>query len=124
MHEIFDHVAPGDEEGHDFVVMAVDAPGNGGANHQYTLFHRQTPTLPDQVLISFQNGPVREVGVNGITDAQLLAVLIDRLRGFQSGDCPSRENALALTKLEEAKHWIHERTTKRLRRGVEGTSRK
>lgn len=122
MREIFDHAAPGDEAGAQFVVRAVDDRGHGGANHAYTLFHRQTPTGPDQTLIQFQNGPLVEVGPNGVTDAQLLAVLIDRLRGFQAGPFACRENALALTKMEEAMHWIHHRTAQRIRRGVEGTS--
>lgn len=36
----------------------------------------------------------------------LLAIVIDRLRSFQSGPFSSRENALALTKCEEALHWL------------------
>jgi hypothetical protein len=46
--------------------------------------------------------------------------VIDRLRGFQSGDFRNRENALALTKIEEALLWLHKRTKDRLERGVEG----
>jgi hypothetical protein len=48
---------------------------------------------------------------------------IDRLQSFQSGDFACRENALALTKLEEALHWLDHRTKDRQRRGVEGTSK-
>ena len=48
-------------------------------------------------------------------------MLIDRLRGFQAGPFGCRENALALTKLEEAMHWLHHRTRGRMARGVEGT---
>ena len=35
--------------------------------------------------IRFQNGPIAEAGVNGLTHEALLAVLEDRLVGFQSG---------------------------------------
>ena len=36
------------------------------------------------------------------------------------GDFACRENALALTKVEEALHWLNHRTADRQRRGVEG----
>jgi hypothetical protein len=34
----------------------------------------------------------------------------------------TRETSLAITKLEEALHWLAARTADRVRRGVEGTS--
>ena len=74
--------------------------------------------------ILFQNGPIAEAGVNGITQEVLLAILMDRLRSFQSGPYACRENALALTKLEEAQHWLQARTIGRMKRGVEGTHQK
>jgi hypothetical protein len=52
----------------------------------------------------------------------LIAIVIDRLRGFQSGPFSCRENALALTKMEEALHWLNARTRDRMERGVEGKS--
>ena len=69
----------------------------------------------------FQNGPIGEFGVNGISNEALLAIVEDRLKGFQSGDYACRENALALTKLQEAMMWLHSRTRARVARGVEGT---
>lgn len=75
----------------------------------------------DGVLIKFQNGPVKEVGANGITDEALLAVVLDRLRTFQDGKFRCRENAMTITKLEEALHWLEHRSKARERRGVEGT---
>jgi hypothetical protein len=33
----------------------------------------------------FQNGPIAEVGVNGVTHEVLLAIVADRLRSFQKG---------------------------------------
>lgn len=60
---------------------------------------------------------------DGTTNEELLLVLIDRL---QSGNAkvPSRETALAITKLEEALMWLEKRTKDRLSRGVEGTNAK
>lgn len=101
-------------------VHALDEPGAGGANHSYTAM------LPDGMHyhIEFQNGPIAEVGINGITQEALMAICIDRLRSFQAGPYACRENALALTKLEEAMHWLHSRTLARMVRGVEGTHQK
>jgi hypothetical protein len=103
--------------------------GVGGAHHRYHIDGFSTRSNPDEaqdademcVVLLFQNGPIAEVGVNGITHEALLAVLIDRLRGFQSGQFKSKENACALTHLEEALHWLNQRTIERMRRGVEGT---
>lgn len=59
---------------------------------------------------------------SGLTQEVLLAIVIDRLRSFQAGPYSCRENALALTKLEEAQHWLLHRTRARMARGVEGKS--
>lgn len=104
-------------------VVVVDEPGVGGACHEYDV------TIPESpggrvIRISFQNGPLSESGFNGLTQEVLIAICIDRLRGFQSGQYACRENALALTKLEEAQHWLHHRTLARMQRGVEGTHEK
>lgn len=106
------------------VVEAIDEPGNGGASHNYRirgavgpLDNHPIPTTD----IRFQNGALNEVGANGITNEALLAIVVDRLQGFQTGKFACRENALALTKLEEAQHWLSHRTRARVARGVEGT---
>ncbi|MGE5513008.1 MAG: hypothetical protein ACM31O_17380 [Bacteroidota bacterium] len=101
-------------------IVVLDAPGAGGANHTYWV---KLPT-DDAINIRFQNGPIAEAGVNGLTHEVLLAIVIDRLRSFQGGEYACRENALALTKLEEAMHWLHHRTRARMARGVEGTHAK
>lgn len=74
--------------------------------------------------INFQNGPIAESGVNGISNEALLAIVEDRLIGFQSGEYACRENAIALTKLQEAMMWLQKRTRDRVARGVEGTMQK
>lgn len=110
-------------------IQAVDAPGAGGANHVYTVYLdesvRNEPTDKTvHVTISFQNGPIHEAGVNGISGEALMAIQIDRLRSFQAGPYACRENALALTALEESLMWLQKRTRDRIARGVEGTSTK
>lgn len=99
-------------------VLALDGPGQGGASHLYSIVHDENLSVE----VYFQNGPIGEVGVNGVTNEAILAILIDRMKGFQSGAFSCRENALVLTKLQEAMHWLQHRTRDRLRRGVEGTN--
>jgi len=81
----------------------------------------QIPAEDDSADVIFQNGPIPENGVNGLTQEVLIAICIDRLEGFQSGQFACRENALALTKLQEAQMWLLKRTRDRIARDVEGT---
>lgn len=101
-------------------ITAEDKPGPGGAHHDYIL-EVPTPQGRAVTLLRFQNGPINEVGVNGVTHEALLAVVEDRLKCFQDGPFKCRENALALTHLQEAMHWLHHRTRERMARQVEGT---
>lgn len=71
--------------------------------------------------IAFQNGPVREAGVTGGTNEALLAVVIDRLEGFQRGQFACHDNEVALDHVQSARLWLHKRTVDRVARGVEGT---
>lgn len=134
MRTINDHVVnPANDK---LTINVIDEPGAGGANHLYMVEGFDTGTNPscpfttrygqpsNHATILFQNGPIGEVGVNGITQEVLLAIVADRLRSFQSGPFACRENALALTKIEEAQHWLQHRTIARMRRGVEGTHQK
>ncbi|WP_222397602.1 hypothetical protein [Rhizobium leguminosarum] len=108
-------------------IQVLDEPGAGGANHHYMITTPDWTRAPDGSGakgvwdINFQNGPINENGVNGVTQESLLAIVADRLRSFQAGQFACRENALALTKIEEAQHWLHSRTLARMQRGVEGT---
>jgi hypothetical protein len=105
-------------------VVAVDEP-EFGANHRYDVIPVKG-SIPDGVTvdlmtnINFQKGPIKERGVNGCHNEDLIAIVIDRLQSFQKTDFSCRENALAITKLEEALHWLQHRTADRNKRGVEG----
>lgn len=106
-------------------VRVMDEKGQGNANHRYEI----VPVTDKEVeafrcCVNFQNGPIKEAGVNGVMNEDLIAIVIDRMRGFQSGDYACRDNALALTKLEEALMWLRNRTKDRENRGVEGTHKK
>jgi hypothetical protein len=75
--------------------------------------------------ISFQKGPVKEVdSINGIFMEDLISIVIDRLESFQNSEFRCRENAIAITKLEESLMWLRKRTLDRQARGVQGTYEK
>lgn len=59
----------------------------------------------------------------GTTNEEVIDVLIDRLNKLNA-KFPCRENAIAITKLEEARLWLGKRTADRIKRGVEGTPNK
>lgn len=84
--------------------------GNGNASHNYDVHFADR-----KIAIPFQHGVVKAV---------LLAIVIDRLQGFQEGAFSCRENAVALTHLETALMWLQKRTRDRVVRGVEGTHQK
>lgn len=109
-------------------IEVLDEPGPGGANHLYGITSdepRNADTPPAVTLpIRFQNGPIGEAGVNGISGEALLTIVEDRLKSFQAGPYACRENAIALTHIQDALHWLHHRTRERVARGVEGTMAK
>ena len=71
--------------------------------------------------IHFQEGAIKEHGVNGVCNEDLIAMVICRLEHFNQSEFKCRENAVAITKLEEALLWLRKRTMGREKRGVEGT---
>jgi len=66
--------------------------------------------------IHFQIGNPDEVGITGITSEALLAIVCDQLRQFQRTKFSCKENACALTHIEEAMHWLQSRTLARQRK--------
>lgn len=108
-------------------VFAIDAKMYN-ANHYYEV--RQTPsegaTISEKEIyakIKFQQGPIKEHGINGCHNEDLIAIVIDRLQGFQESSFACKENDMAITKLEEALLWLNKRTQNRRAKGIEGTSK-
>ncbi len=92
------------------------------APHYFQVRPTRTPeSLEILSEIHFQEGPIKECGVNGVCNEDLIAMVICRLEHFQKSEFACRENALAITKLEEALLWLRKRTMGREKRGVEGT---
>jgi hypothetical protein len=76
----------------------------------------------DEVLgeIKFQNGELVN-GINGVFLTDLLEISIQHLKDFQDSPFRCRENAIALTNIEDAQLWLEKRRKERSIRGVEGT---
>jgi hypothetical protein len=104
-------------------VFRAGEQGPGGAYHEYAVLTAEgTPTPMIVAEIVFQKGPRKEpTSVCGVLDSDLLEIVRDRLRCFQQGDFASRENACALTHIEEALMWMNKRAEDRAERGVLGT---
>lgn len=124
MRQIRDHIVEGDSANHQVTINVMDEPGQGGACHQYKISWLNKAGLTENVLIEFQNGPIKEVGVNGLTGEALLAIQIDRLRSFQAGPFASQFNGAALMECEKSLQHLQRRTKERIARGVEGTHQK
>lgn len=134
MREITSHKVNGLNEA--LSIKVLDEPGSGGACHLYKITGADPDTNPSEgkdyerygrsafatTMILFQNGPIAEAGVNGISQEALLAIVKDRLEGFQSGQYACDANQKALEAVNAAIHHLHSRTVERTERGVEGTS--
>lgn len=108
-------------------VFAADEAGAGNANHEYDIYPAQNfndDTEP-LIVIRFQHGALKMPdSTRGVLDTDLLEIVRDRLRGFQSGEFACRENACALTHIEEALMWMNRRVEDRIERNVLGTENK
>lgn len=101
-------------------IEADDPDPSNGASHEYTLIVHEEDGASAHYVI-FQKGPINEVGVNGVTNEALLAIVADRLRGFQIGPYACGENYEALKHVHAALISLNTRTQRRIERGVEGT---
>lgn len=126
MRTITSHIVEGDSANHQLKIIVSDEPGAGGANHAYAIcWPGPVSGGPDDACyVNFQNGPIKEAGLNGITQEALLAIVIDRLERFQAGPFRSGYNHEALEHCRLALSFLQQRTRDRLARGVEGTHQK
>ena len=72
--------------------------------------------------IHFQEGPIKECGVNGVANEDLLNMVLCRLKHFQDSPYKCNENQAAIEHIEGALRWLRARTNKRAEEGKEGTS--
>lgn len=75
--------------------------------------------------IAWQKGPLRSSNVqvepNGAFVEDVIYAALQRIEHYNTGPFRCRENSLAITKLEEALHWLNARTARRVDAGTEGT---
>lgn len=120
------HIVPGDAANHQLSITVMDEPGSGGAHHEYFVHwpNGKVNHPGEALLVKFQNGPIKEFGVNGVTQEALIAICMDRLECFQAGPFACEANKQALFHLNVALDWLQKRTRERIVRGVEGTHTK
>lgn len=103
-------------------IYVLDEKGPGGAYHNYTIEFNNDGS--NCVGIPFQKGPRKDPGSRtGVIDTDLLEIVRHRLQCFQQGEYSTRENAIALTHIEEALLWLNKRVEDRIERNVLGTNK-
>lgn len=110
-------------------VRRAGETGPGGAYHDYNIVTAgELPGQEDSTvvgIIQFQRGARKDPEArHGVLDSDLLEIVRDRLKCFQQGEFATRENACALTHIEEALMWMNKRTEDRAERSVLGTYQK
>lgn len=108
------------------IVTTKGDVGPGGAYHNYSISTNKDGESHSMLLdVYFQCGPRKEENsVQGVIDTDLLEIVRHRLQCFQAGPFASRENAVALTHIEEALMWMNRRVEDRIERNVLGTNNK
>lgn len=79
--------------------------------------------LDVKATIRFQHGPLQEAGINGITEASLLAVVLHRYELFQDSGHSCAENVTVMFHLRAALEQIGLRSERRKAKGIEGTNK-
>jgi hypothetical protein len=90
--------------------------------HKYTLANFEGGNEAQSLQFIEKDAAMNTIN-DGTTNEEVLSMLIDRIRFLNDNRLPSRENSIAITKLEEALLWLNKRTANRKARGVEGTSK-
>jgi len=85
-------------------------------NHPVSVSHST-----NMISFKIQDGPIKEAGLNGCQVGDMIAVARHIINELNI-KYPCRENAMTITKLDEALMWQAERTRNRVERNVEGTS--
>lgn len=103
-------------------VYVEDVAGAGNGRHNYIISDLEKNPI---LTINFQHGARKEKGsIKGILDVDLLEIVRSRLQYFQAGEYATRENAIALTHIEEVLLWMNKRAEDRIERNVLGKMKK
>lgn len=105
-------------------IVALGEPCVGGACASYEVSHATTPPFDGfgtrlRYPLWFHTGDPSE-GIKGISNEALLAIVEDRLAGFQAGPFACAANEAARSFVRMALDALRVRTQERRARGVEG----
>jgi hypothetical protein len=93
--------------------------------HKYELSNFENKDEQGQILQFIHKVPLGKDSTelqtiaDGTTNEELIEMLLNRMNYLQS-KFPCRENAMVITKLDEALLWLNKRTADRIKRNVEG----
>lgn len=97
-------------------LQAIDEAGAGGANRQYRIEY-PVEGGSGGWNIQFQLGDPQK-SINGVSNEVFLALLEDRLTGFESGELASVETVLARKLVTAALEVLKSRTSRRVQQGT------
>ena len=116
MREITTHKAH--EQDRQPMLTALGNPTIAGAEQDYEIIYHgenEPDTIVNIHFVSLESP--------GVTNEALLAIVKDRLEGFQAGKFPCQENEDALAGVNHALRFLHKRTLDRVARGVESQAK-
>lgn len=94
----------------------------GSAAHHYAVKRLGAYEYRDIACIDFQCGARNDIhSKEGVLDTDLLEIVRDRLKGFQSGEFATDDNEKALEHIEIALMYMNKRVMDRYERNVLGT---
>lgn len=112
---IVTHKTPISADPNNGIDLEAVTRGVGGAPIEYRVSLTSGP-LQQEFTLRF-----RTLQQEGITNELLLAIVQDRLSGFQAGPCACEENTKAMEHVTQALHELKNRTARRDNAGVGGT---
>lgn len=113
------HHRSGQADLHQNIVIMAGEPGLGGASTEYSVRMKDGDMGFDIARLTFQTKCVETPDqIDGLTNETLLAIVQDRLEGFQAGKYPCPENESALVNVKMALHQLHQRTHRRIASGL------
>lgn len=88
---------------------------NGAAPHTFYILRKGEEFHPSYSMstVVFQHGSTEERGINGITNEDLIAIILHRLEKFQLGEFSCEDNAKAIHHLEIALLFLNSRAIDR-----------
>lgn len=90
-------------------------------NAEKTIDNKYITVNGNKITFVVQDGPIGEVGENGLQAVDMLAFVRELIRSLND-DFPCRENYLTIEHIDVALRYQHERTENRIARKVEGKS--